>query len=903
MAISIFFERIFNKTNLSLLFILISSVSFSQSVKLQGTVKDNQGNLLEMANVIAINQKSGGMASFGTTDEKGVFKLQLSKEKNYTIRVSYIGFETIKKTIHTNGTQKEILQNFILKEKANQLEGVELTYEMPVTIKGDTIIYSTDAFTTGKEKKLEDVLEKLPGIEINEDGDVEVEGKKVSKIMVEGKDFFDGDTKLAQKNIPADAIKKVEVLKNYSEVSQMRGLENDEDTVALNIKLKEGKDHFWFGEITAGGGGDNRYLVHPKLFYYSPKKSLNILTDINNIGEVPFTMQDYFKFSGGFKNIMKKGRSAMRISSEQVGFSFLKNDKAKAIETKFGALNYNYSISDKLDISGFAIFNESDTDMLTETNQYYTTTNITDNKTVNSLQKNQLGLFKLSGKYQANEAFQLDYDAIIKKSKQTEITHTDSSISDLIDVKQNQEPFSINQNLNVYYTLSDKHVFSGAIQHLLDQNTPIYNANSIHEFFMTSDLLALRPDDLFDLTQNKQQSTQKVDAKIDYFYVLNNTSNLNFTLGNTNTQQTLDSNIFQKLTNQSTFDFIDPKLNNQSTFSFNDVFLAFHYNLKFGKLTLTPGLSVHHFTLNDTQFGDSKKQDLQKLLPDFFIKYKFKNTRSLRFEYNISTNFSDINKYSEGYILSNYNALFVGNRDIKSELSHSYNLLYRDFNMYNFTHIFATLSYNKRVNTVKTSSNPMSIDRISSYINMSSPDESFSGRIRYSKRFGKFKATARTNFNYGQSFSLIRGEETKSTNFSQNYKVALSTRFKTAPNFEIGYKLNISDYKNNTRETKYTTDNPYANIEVTFLKDFIWTADYTYQNYRNTNASITNEYSFLSSKLYYQKKGSQWEFILSGTNLLQTASMDTNSATEFIISSSSYFVQPNYYMFTFKYNL
>ena len=104
--------------------------------------------------------------------------------------------------------------------------------------------------------------------------------------MVEGKDFFDGDTKLATKNIPADALDKVQVLKNYDEVGQLRNVRSNEDNIAINIKLKEGKKNFWFGEVTAGVGPDERYIAHPKLFYYSPKGSINIITDFNNF--VPF---------------------------------------------------------------------------------------------------------------------------------------------------------------------------------------------------------------------------------------------------------------------------------------------------------------------------------------------------------------------------------------------------------------------------------------------------------------------------------------------------------------------------------------------------------------------------------------------------------------------------------------
>ena len=885
------------------LFSFWTSILFAQKIFVDGYVRNIEGKALEMANVIAINNETGGMASFSATNEKGYYKLSLSKIKTYTIRVSYLGYATQKKIFTPVETAKKTHYDFILAEKSNELGGVELVYEMPITVKGDTIVYTTDAFTTGKEKKLEDVLEKLPGVEINEEGEVEVEGKKVSKIMVEGKDFFDGDSKLATQNIPADAVKKVEVLKNYNEVSQMRGLENDEDAIAINIRLKEGKDHFWFGEITAGAGADDRYLVHPKLFYYSPKKSLNILTDFNNIGEVPFTMRDYFKFSGGFKNMMKKGGSSMRTSSEQLGFSFLSNDRAQAITSRFAALNFNYAITPKLDFSGFAIYNDSDTEMLTRSNQYYTSTDIAEENTSASLQKSQLGMLKFSSNYKPNEAFQLDYDVIFKISKQTELNTTDSSISGIIDTYQEQVPFSVNQNLNGYFTLNEKNIFSTAVQHLYDENTPIYNAISPNEFFIASDLLQLQAQDLFDLTQNKKQSTNKWDAKVDYFYILNNTSNLNFTLGNTNTNQSLDSNIFQTLDNESIFNYTNNELNNEASFKYNDLFLAFHYNLKFGKLTITPGVSVHHFTIDDKQFEDSQKQDLQRILPNFFAQYKFKNTRSLRFEYGIITDFSDINKYASGYLLTNYNALVGGNRAIESSLSHTYSLRYFDFNMFNFTNIFASLNYNKRVDAVKTFSDPTLTDRISEYINMLTPDESISGNIRYDRRFGKLKAVASSNLSYGKSYSLDNIGSNEAINFTQSYKAALSTRFKNAPNFELGYNVSINDYSSRNRETQYLTDKPYVNIEVVFLKDFIWTADYSYYNYRNTDGSTENKYDFLSSKLYYQKTDSKWEFILSGTNLLQTASMDTNAATDYLISSSRYFVQPNYYMLTLKYNL
>ena len=228
------------KIYLSAIFLLIFSFSYSQ-IKLEGYVKDSLGNGLELANVIAINKATSALDSYGITNEDGRYKLNLKKNTIYSIQVSYIGMKSAAERLET--LTSDITKDFVLQED-NLLDEVELTYEMPVTVSGDTLTYNADSFNKGTERKLEDVLENLPGVEINDDGQVEVEGKVVTKVMVEGKDFFDGDSKLATKNIPSNAVDKVQVLKNYAEVGQLSGVTNNQNNVALNIKLKEGKKNF-----------------------------------------------------------------------------------------------------------------------------------------------------------------------------------------------------------------------------------------------------------------------------------------------------------------------------------------------------------------------------------------------------------------------------------------------------------------------------------------------------------------------------------------------------------------------------------------------------------------------------------------------------------------------------------
>ena len=194
-----------------------STIIYGQNITITGVVTDSLDNPLDMANVVAVNSDTKGLDGFGITDPGGRYKIQVKENTVYQLKVSYLGFETKELVITT--TEEDLQHNIKLNPQGEDLDEVEVVYEIPVTIKGDTIVYNTDSFVSGTEKKLADVLSKLPGVEINDDGEIEVEGKTVTKVMVEGKVFFDGDSRLAANNIPANALDKVEVLRNYSEAS------------------------------------------------------------------------------------------------------------------------------------------------------------------------------------------------------------------------------------------------------------------------------------------------------------------------------------------------------------------------------------------------------------------------------------------------------------------------------------------------------------------------------------------------------------------------------------------------------------------------------------------------------------------------------------------------------------
>lgn len=915
----------------SVALLLFTAFAIAQtSVRLEGAILDQNGAPLEMANVMAVNNATKAMDSYVITNDKGKYSLLLKPNTAYTVKVSYLGMQTKEVAITT--ASENLSQNITLESGGIDLQGVEIVNEMPVSIKGDTIIYNADSFTTGTERKLGDVLKKLPGVEVNADGEVEVEGKKVSKLMVEGKDFFDGDTKLGVKNIPADAIDKVQVLRNYNEVSQMKGLDNNNDDIAMNIKLKKGKKNFWFGDMNAGIGvadDETRYNINPKIFYYNPKYSINLIADFNNIGELPFTIQDYFKFTGGFRRMMAKGGTNFNVSSSDLGLSMMRNNRAKEIDTRFGAANFSYNVTKTWSLSGFAIASSTITDLETQTRTTtlqspFNPVETTEQRTQKTHQKSDLGLFKLSSTYKPNSKLQFDYDALLKMSAQDEtgdlfsdVFSNTGNVSQSIFSAKDQSPLSFNQNLDLYYTMGEKHVFAFGAQHLYNDEDPVYNPNLGVNPFPDTVIpeqaqynLGILPQSRYDINQQRRVRTNKLDSKLDYYYMVTPKSNVNVTLGNTYSHQRFNSSIFQLLDDGTTNDLND-NTDNDVTYHFNDIFLGLHYKFITGKFTFNPGFSVHQYLTYNDQLGQKTEDNFTRILPDIYALYQIKKSASLTYTFAYTTDFTDVNKFAEGYTFSDYNSLYRGNRNLENALMQTHSLRYFNFNMFNFTNIFANINYSRKTNAVKSRTFFEANNQVSQAANIGSnfADETLSGSANYGRSFLKYyKASAGFNLNWskfnnilraGQNSTAERIENTES--FTQNYNIEFSTNFNKIPNIGLGYSLTVNNYN----DTNFYTETPSVTLDYYFWDAFSFNAEYEFYHYTSNDDDfpVDNEYDFLTASLIYQKKDSHWEYKLSGTNLLNTTSLNDDNFSQFRTSSSRYLVQPRYLIFSVKYNL
>ena len=886
--------------------------SFAQ-IKVEGVVKDSIGNPLELANVIAINQQTKGLESYGITNDQGRYKLALTKNMTYTIQVSYIGMKTFDETLSVK--ESDLTKNFILKED-NSLDEIHITYEMPVTMKGDTLVYNADSFNKGTERKLGDVLKNLPGVEVNADGEIEIEGKKVGKVMIDGKNFFDGDSKLATRNIPASAVDKVQVLKNYAEIDQLSGVTNNMDNIAINIKLKKGKSNFWFGDITAGGGvseNNGLYLAQPKLFYYSPKYSVNVIGDLNNIGEIAFTRRDYFNFSGGFRSPSRNSGTSINLGSNNLGFLSMQNNRAKDINTKFGAANLSYSPNKRLDLSGFVILSGNRTDLQENNSVQYTNSElgIPDEDTQSTTrQRSDLGMLKMSAKYKPNASNQLDYDILGRLSKESQDQNYVSSVIGNIDQFEKTKPFSINQNLSYYYTLDESNIFAFEAQHLLQDEDPFYNAiiEEKSNYQTTANNLGLDPNQLdYNIVQDKRIKSNQLDAKLDYWKVLNSKSNLNFTLGTILSNQNFDSEIFQYLDDDTVFNptptFNNGLDTNNTDYSFSDIYLGAHYKFKTGIFTITPGFSAHAYSSKNVQFGEEYNTNFFKILPDFDMRIQLKKSENISLTYAMNTQFTDVTNLARGIVLNNYNSIYSGNESLDNALSHNVRLNYFSFNMFNYTNVNGGISYSKKIDQIRNLTNFESVIRTNSPFNSGFADETVSANGRFQKRFGKLQASVNGSFSYSKFNQFIQGIRSVNENYSQNYGTELRTNFREAPNVTVGYRYGIQDSDQGSRRSKFYTHTPSIEVDALILKTFTFRTDFSYNNFSNSDKTL-NEYEFWNASLSYRKnKDAKLEYAVKATNLLNTKSQSQSNTSNISVSATEYFIQPRFVTFRVIYSL
>ena len=884
-----------------ILVFLITTLSYSQIRTVTGVVSDDSNKPLESANVIAKPLQEKANLKFAIADNKGRYRLELDADVKYEITVSYIGF--VEEVFIMKPEDTTTSHDFKLKPTGEQLKEIVIKHEFkPIVIKKDTMTFDVKSFANGNERKMKEILEKLPGVEVDKKGNVTVQGKKVTKMLVEGKSFFGGGSKLAVENIPADAMDKIEVIDNFNEVGFMKQV-SDSDELAMNVKLKANKKKFVFGDVEAGaevGNADNGfYLAHTALFYYAPKTNLSFIGDANNIGRSTFTFDDLMRFGGGMSTFLSGRKSFTNL------YSFA-NDNTDVVTNKsqFAALNFSHETSSKLTISGFSIFSKVLTSTKIESkNEYLQNSAMAfENKLQNGENRSVLGIGNVKLDYSPTNKEKLYYNAQYQSSTNdlsstvNSITAANSTIFETISKADN---VSVKQYLEWHKSCNEQHTTTFVINQAYDNNTPKNQWFTDKPFFVG--LIPLQNDVSYTINQIKKVRNNSIDALFKHYWIINNFNHLYTNVGNNSGTSSFTTAEKQILTNGTSNDFAPAGFGNDVKYQLNDAYAGIEYKFRIGKWTNKPGLYIHFYNLKTNQIN--KEQHLSKTLiqPQWNSEYEFNKSETLNFTYKLENNFPEVSQLASNYTLQNYNLVYKGNSLLENEQFHTANLRYSKMNMYRGITWNAMANFNKKIKSIRNEIQLDGINQFNTPILSYNPETTYGINGSFSKRIYRFnlKLNTRLNwFNYSQNINAI---VTTNDRNSQNIGLVFKTAYRKWPDFSIGYNKGFSQLSGLTK-SNYKTDAINADANVNFLKSWIFKLEY--ENLKNTNnANQSNFYDIANASLRYQKKNSPFGFELTANNLFDNKLKNDYSFSDYLITERTTYVLPRVLFFLVSYKL
>ncbi|MBO0330742.1 carboxypeptidase-like regulatory domain-containing protein [[Muricauda] lutisoli] len=883
-----------------LIFLCINCV-FAQNIVLSGVILDNSNTPMANANILAFPNNDGESTQFAITNDMGEYILRLEKEVAYSIEVSYLGYQKL--LFEYTALQNET-KDLTMVPKTNDLDEVILEYKIPIAVKEDTITYQTDAFVTGEERKLREVLKKLPGIEVDREGNVTAQGKKVTKVLVEDKTFFTGNSKLAVNNIPADAVDQVQVLDNYNKIGFLKGLQ-DSDELALNIKLKEDKKKFTFGDMEAGGGIKDCYLAHPNLFYYSPKTNVNFIGDLNNIGVKSFSFTDYLEFNGGFGKLMDDIGGYFSLSRDDFS-QFLNNTDFKANTNRFGAFNLRQTVSPKTDINSYVIANSSSTQ--TETNTLNSYNNSDGLLNEDRTEVNDFDNFFLIGKatveHEPNrdENITLNTFAKLTKNKGDGIILTQSEDQNtFFNTLQDVSALELKQNVEYSKRFSRAQTLSLEASAAHQKNNP-HNAWETDQVFLLG-LIPLEEDNFYQVFQQKETRSTSFDLLMKDYWVLNNFNHIYTTFGANAKFDAFISDERQRLSNGTLNDFSENGFGNDIDHRFNDTFLGLEYKFLAGIFTVKSGLFYHNYIWDNDQEELSVNNSTQVLLPTFDAEAEFNSSEKIRFRYRQRMQFPTIDQLGLNFMLRSFNSVGLGVPDLQNGRNHSYSLGYYKFSLFRGLNLNLGLTYNKRTQSAKNATVLDGINQFVTYTMFNQPENSLNANFGFGKRINKVKLSIEGRGSYNEFFQLVNNNVSKNLSRSISATGKVETFFDEWPNIELGFTHKPSVYITSTNKNTFANSSIFANLDYVFFNDLHLKADYERTEYNNEGQNLTTIFDVANASLFYQQEDSPWGFEISANNLIDVRFKRQNSFSDFLISDQSTAIMPRIVMFKIIYKL
>lgn len=895
-------------------FILFSLASFAQNISLRGDAFDEKGAPLAFATTALLKPTDSTLAYFAITNGNGHFEISNAKQGNYLLQISYLGCETYFKEVKLPYEKDNNLGAILLKTLPISLKETQIMGEhVPLWLKGDTLEYNAAAFKTKPDAVAEDLLRKLPGVEVDRAGNVKAMGEDVRKVMVDGKEFFGNDPKVATKNVPADAIKKVQVYDKKSDEAEFTGINDGERDKTVNLVLKDDKKNGTFGDVTAGAATEEHYKAGAKAFRFTQKNQVAALGMMNNINQFGFSFDDYLNFGGGLGGLIMGGSGSARIemntdNSFPVNFG---QTVTGLVTSGAGGFNYSHQANKTNRFNISYMGNGSDknsTESIFSKNfiplGYYTQQENRDEWTADRAHR-----MNLSWKNQLDSTlnFNLNGDFSFGTGNSngnilSENTMNDTLINRLKSITEgNSWRFTSNAKASVIKKMNQNRSVlkisgSGYFSHDLSktewQNVTGYFSP---EYAITS---LQNQENIIDLV--RWSATTSLTQKIKGPWYLQP----ELTVGSTD--ETLERTLGYSLATPEMNDSLSP---------------FFERNYQWAR----PLLEIKRVT-DKTQFVVNLKAEIGRMSnsldgdtpvksDNFFFTPELSWEKQLRAGHRLSLDYqSGVNLPTASQLLPVSNTLnplsvFYGNRNLKPEYTHDLSLGWMLFDQFSFTSVFARLNgglTRDKINWSRTVND--SLGQTNTLVNV---DKDYNAGFSFDfstpiRKLGiTIHASLRENWNRGTS--LVNGIENVNTNLSHKATLSIDNRKKEKWDINAGATIQLTDAGYSLYKS---LNNTYFDLsyfaELRFTPNEHWnfqaSADVTNYNERSFNSSVSVPLIGAEAN-YYFMKNKRGTFTLSAFDLLnKNTGIQRMSELNYLRETHSNIIG-RYVMFSFKYRL
>lgn len=760
---------------LFLIILISTSLSFF-AADITGSVEDSDNLPLPGATVKLINPEDSVTKAVSVTDIDGLFIFMNQNEGKYIATASMTGLEPFSKSFTVAQDDSVVnIGNFVLTENAVTLqEAVVTAIKSAIVAKEDTIEYNAGSFHTSTNAKVDELLKKLPGVEVSSDGSITANGKNVSKILVDGKEFFNDDPQMATKNLLSDMVDKVQVIDRKSDLARLTGVDDGEEETVINLTVKKNMKNGWFGSVTAGYGTDDRYAGDFVVNNFSNGNQVTILGGLNNINENGFSDRG----RGRFRDF---GASGGITTAQRLG------------------LNFNVGNEDIFRVGGNILFSHSETK--------FTKKSATQFLFPDSVSYQDAGSRNIDKGYNLNADLRLQWKIDpfntldFRPRLSMNFRNSESNDSSLLfagDPMRTQVNRNINakNNRGTSFQTSGNLIFNHNFENRPGRSFSInaqYSfSNTVQKSVTWNDiqyfLLNEEDEEIYRFldTDNKMNS---MELRLSWTEPLGNAAKghyLNFAYRLQYKWNNSDLYTYDLPFPESLNGFMPPQLNNPPenaifdpdlSNSFRNKFLNQELQIGYKKISkdfnldagllFSPSSSKSEDLINSAR--NIPRRNVFNVSPYANIRYKFGERSSLRFNYRARTSQPSMTQLQPVPDVSDPLNVIIGNPELKPTFTQNIGL---HFNDYRVTHqqtlaVFLNASYTLNNIVARTITDPSTGGRTTTYANVNG-NFNITGTALFSRPFNnrKWRFNIRLMSRYNSAAGYINGDYNRTGNLN-----------------------------------------------------------------------------------------------------------------------------------------